>query len=810
MHKIQLALLAFFICSSSVAQNSKSVASTTVAIRGTVNDAVDQKLLGFATISIMDIGNKIPLQTTVADQYGFFRLTHLPKQPLTLVISYMGYQNKTIDLASIKTSTIDLGKISLSPASTQLQEVQVVAERMLIEQDVDKLIYNVDMDPESHFLNTLELLGRIPFLSLDGDDHLQLNGSDSYLVLVNGKPSSLFLQNPSEVFRSIPANTIKSIEVITSPPARYDAEGVGGIINIITYRKTISGHNGSVNSNISSPVGGTLGSQFAVQSGKINLSTLGGYNLNTSPTANRNMSREDKMRNTQLRQWGQNNMINKGYNFGADLTYEINPLTQITASYLMNKRLGSSFFSQEVNMFNSGGELIQAYSNQNNSINTSGSNDLSFDLHRSFRNNATQQLSLSYRLGRNLMGQFSDFEIDAWLNHTGQISQTENDNQTMEHHFQMDYVHPFKNKQKFEMGFKSVLRNNQSEYFYKNFDPEMQSYLIEERLSNRFEQQQDVHAAYSSLQINKGKWSLRGGFRGEFTQVKANFYTSDTLAFSNYLNFIPNVNIARKLKSNSTFKGSYTQRLERPLIWHINPYINLTDPRNISYGNPNLGPAINHTFNFGYHTFFKKGSINTQFFHNFSNNSIQQYTSIQEDTVAHTTYGNVGKRKVFGFTMGSNFTLWEKFNLNLNSTAQYAEITRQLRNKALTNAGFVVNSSALLSYRINKTWRFNGNLGYTSPQVLLQGRSASFLSNNFSINKQLMGYKGNISLSVRNPFEKYRRFQHEVNDPAFHQIQESFTVIRQYTLSFNYRFGKVQAGQSRRGTASTGESGGID
>jgi len=800
----QLSLLIFFINTISLAQNITDFQIKNNGTHGRVADATNLEPLSFATIALMKDGNASPIQTTITDLKGVFHLQDVPIDKYKLIISYLGYDTKTLPFSLTASSATDLGNIMITPTSIQLNEVQIVGERFLIEQDVDKLVYHVDMDPDSDFRNALQMLGKVPLLSLDGDDNLQLNGSDSYQVLINGKTSSLFIQNPTEVFRTMLANSIKSIEVITNPPARYDAEGVGGIINIVTYRKTISGYNGSINSSLSSPAGGSLGSQINVKSGKIGITAMGGYNLTTSPTANRNFSREDRIRNTLLKQRGANNMQNSGYNLGGEISYDLNPLTQVTASYRTNSRNGSSFFLQEVEIIDFVGELIQAYTNQNRGNNSSGSSDLGFDIHRNFKNNADRLFTMSYRSGRNMAESFSAFEVDAVMNYIGQMSRTENDNQTKEHNFQADYVHPFKNKQKLELGVKSNLRNNQSEYYYKNLDRQTQEYILDERMSNRFDHQQDIHAAYSSLQFSKGNWSLRGGVRGELTQVKANFFSSDTAAFMNYLNFIPNVNIARKLKGNSTVRGSYTQRLERPGLWHLNPYIDLTDPRNISYGSPNLDPATNHSFNLAYSTFYKKSSINAQFFHNFTNNSIQQYTTLREDTVAHTTFGNIGKRKVYGLTLGSNSTLFNKFNLSINSTTQYSEITRILRDQAQTNAGLTVNASANMGYRINKAWRLNGNLGYTSPQIMLQGRSASFLSNNFSINKQFMGnHKGNFSLAVRNPLQKYRRFQNEVNDPAFRQVQESFAVIRQYTASFNYRFGKVQAGKSRNRTSST-------
>jgi hypothetical protein len=250
---------------------------------------------------------------------------------------------------------------------------------------------------------------------------------------------------------------------------------------------------------------------------------------------------------------------------------------------------------------------------------------------------------------------------------------------------------------------------------------------------------------------------------------------------------------------------SYTQRLERPGQFHLNPYVHMTDPRNISYGNPELDPAVNHTFNLGFNSFVNGASISSSVTHNFTNNSIQYFTTLGEDTVARSTFANIGRRQTYGLNVSANKTLFNKLSIGINSTATYVDLTSTLQGRPQHNTGITFNTSANVGYRFN-TWRVSGNIGYSSPQVLLQGRSADFISNNFSVQKEVMKKnKASINISVRNPFQKYRRFLNEVNDPAFYQLQDSYTVIRQFNATFNYRFGKVQTGVPRKKSSTRNE-----
>jgi hypothetical protein len=793
-----LALLWCLAFTASFAQTPAPSPSLTGTIRGTVTDSATQAALSYVTIVVQEAGKNQNIKTTFTKENGSFEITGLPEKQYQLVISYVGYKQRILPLPAFTASTIDLGKLILVSSAKQLKEVQVVTEKLLVEQDIDKITYNVDADPESQTMTALDMLRKVPLLTVDAEDNIKLNGNSNYRVLINGKTSSLFVRSPKDVFRSMPANTIKSIEVITNPPSKYEAEGVGGIINIITHKKNIGGYNGSVNLGASSPKGSNLGGYLTAKAGKVGFSGYFGRGTHYNPANSNNLFREDRIQQTRLEQTGSSKGDNTFQYFSGEFSYEMDTLNLFTANYSMNLSTGNNSFHQDVDLLNTDGVLTQAYRRLNSGKNRWQGSDFGADYQRTFKKSKDQLFTLSYRLSNSGNGSETDFSLVPLLNYNGQISQTENDGSSMEHTIQADYVQPIK-KHTLELGLKSIFRLSNSDYFYSNQDPETGRFVLDPNLSNNFDYRQDVYAAYTSISLKKGDWGLKAGARLEETKVDANFKSSSTIAEQDYFNLIPNITLSRKLKGTSTMRLSYTQRIERPSLYYLNPYVNQIDPRNISYGNPELEAATNNVFNLAYNTFMKGTSINASIFHNFTNSSIQSYTTLGTDTVARTTYGNIGRNQTYGLSLSGNTTLFKKLSLNMNTSTSYVKLTSMIDGLPQNNDGFTFNIFGYTSYRFDKGWRASGNIGYNSSRIMLQGRSSGYIWNSISVNKQfLKDNKATIGFSINSPFQKNRRFFNEISNPRFVQNQENFYVMRRYSMSFNYRFGKLKGGIARK------------
>lgn len=799
--KKQLAFIAsiyFFILSDAIAQLPDLPDSLSGSVSGYIIDSASLVKLEHVTIEIYQAQTETAIRSTISDENGFFTLKGLlPFKQYNLYFTYAGYYANILQITVPSTAPIHLGQVGLASLAKQLQEVKVTSPKLLIEQNLEKLIYNMELDPESKTGSTLDILRKIPFLSVDADDNLKLNGHSNYQVLINGKSSSLLRANQSEFFKNLSASAIKTIEVITVPPSKYETQGIGGIINITTYKKTLMGYNGGMNVRTSDPKGLSANGNLSIRAGKFELSGNFGYTSSTIPVNKSSFLRRDLIRQNLMKQTGSSSGKNRSHTGGGEITYNLDDYNQLTAGYNFNKGRGTNYFIQLATWFDPLGDPAEAYRRLNQGENKQKGDDFYLDLQRTSRRNNDQQLKLSYKLNNSSNNNSSDFTVQPLLNQKRQLSTTDNKDLFREQVWQADYEQPIK-KQTLELGASVIQRKSNSRYFYKDQDPLTGLFLLDSSQSNHFHYQENIYSGYASLNLRLSNWGLQAGARLEKAYIDAHFITSRTAAKQAYQNIVPSLTLSKQLKKMSTIRLSYAQRLQRPDLSCLDPYVDRTDPWNISYGNPGLQPALAHVVNLTYSTFFRKTSVTSAFFHQFTNNSIQQFTVLGADTIARTTFGNIGQNRNTSFSIGINTSIFEKLMMSFNGNTSYQQYSNYIHGKLHRNEGLTYNVSGGANLRV-KTWRLSTNMSYNAPNVLVQGKTASYTSHNATVNKYfLRTNKANISLSVTSLFREHRRSFTEINDPTFYLWRESLSVIRRYNLSFNYRFIKVQGSENRK------------
>jgi ferric enterobactin receptor len=761
-------------------------------IKGVVADSVSYKPLGYVTVIIYDSEDKKIIKSTSTNDLGRFDIRGIDLEKYHVILTYIGYRTKTIKTPSFTSPTLDLGTIYLTSTATQLQEVQVTAQRPLVEMSTDKTIYHVESDPEVNFLSTFDMLRKVPMLMIDADDNIMLNGQNNYQILVNGKRSTLFTASPGEVLKGLPASSIKQIEIITNPSARYEAAGTGGVINIITHKRSISGYNGSLTLNAGNPESYNGSASLTATRGKFGFTGRYSNNYTNRPGNTSSFYRIDHARESRLEQIGNGSSIGRAQNIGGQLSWDLSPYDQLTATFGLNNNNSTGNQIQQVSQLSAGGETTASYQNINNSNNEGSNSDISLGYQRSFKNSDARSLSLDLNLSNSDNEASSDFSLKPLINYTGRQSTTQSRDIMREYSLQADYVQPL-GKHALELGVSSILQESSSDYYYKNLEQETGAFAIDAAMSNSFDYRQDIHAAYASLNLRSDKWSLRTGIRLEETMLSANFRSSATKAKQQYRNLFPNITLTRMLKESGNLKLSYSQRIQRPGLYDLNPYVDATDPLNISYGNADLDPATSHVLQLEYSKYIKTTSFTASLSHHFTNDAIQYFTILGEDSVARSTYGNLGRDRRYSFLIGSNTTLFSKVSLGLNAMTNYIKYQSAIEGNEQTREGFTYNARANVNYRFAKNWRMSGNISYNSPNLMLQGRTAGYTWSSLSLNKQfLKNEKASIGLSVRSPFQKYRRSVSEVDNPRFYQYRESYSIMRQYSLAFSYRFGKLR------------------
>jgi hypothetical protein len=430
--------------------------------------------------------------------------------------------------------------------------------------------------------------------------------------------------------------------------------------------------------------------------------------------------------------------------------------------------------------------LTQSYNQASTGSNKWHGFDVGANYQLGFKSNKDRLLTLSYKYSNSPNNQFNNVSIFDRYNYGQPELQQHNNTGTSEQTFQADYVHPLK-KLNIEGGVKAILRNNFSDFETINPDAVSNNNAATD---NNFDYKQDIYSFYNTYQLNLDKWAFKGGLRIENTVVHANFVTENIPVNQNYTNVIPSVSVQRKFKGSSINIG-FTNRIQRPGIGQLNPFVDSLNSKFISTGNPNLRPVLNHNFEVNYSK-FGKGYINLGLSYSFANNTIQNVTRLL-DTVTYTTYQNVGSDKNLGGNVSVNYPITKKLNLNINSSVSYVFLRGFINGQLYSNEGTQGYAFAYAGYKFNDTWRAGINGGFYTANVLLQGKSNAYVFTSLSASKDILKKKASIYLSVNNPYTKYNTYHSYTRDVNFYRNTMSQSPFRTINIGFSYRFGKLSA-----------------
>lgn len=763
------------------------------SISGRITDSISHQALPNISIGLSTTQHRVVKNTlTKADGSFIFPAPDASKYLITITAT--GYQTKTlvVNLTDSTGKTIDLGNIPLSAAAQHLNEVSISGSKSLIKQEIDRISYDLQADPDSRANSVLEMMRKVPYLSLDADDNIQLKGSSNYKILINGKPSTMMESNPRQVLRSMPASTIQRIEVMTIPPSKYDAEGLNGIINIITNKKLAGGYSGTLNLNGKIPVGGPgFGGSFTVKEGKFGLSGFGGGSLYHVPkTQSLNQRSSSGAVVTDLSQTNLNKSDSKSGYIGTELSYEIDSLQLLSAQFNGNTDR-SNGFGQQFTSLNSPTAILQQYRLANDNHEAGKSMDLSLNYQLGFKADKNRLLTLSYRYASSNNNQDNNIALSDQINYNTPDYRQHNVRSFYENTVQLDYIHAIKGLN-IEAGIKGIFRSNKSDFRYLSLNEHTGDSESDPGKTNLFNNKQNILAAYNTYQFNLGNWGFKGGIRLERTDIEADFLSTETQAAQHLTNLIPSLSLSKKFKDRSSLNFGFTQRLQRPGIYQLNPFVDRSNPSLESSGNPNLHPITSNLFQLGY-SMQQKAFINIGFDYIFFKTLINQVAVFDPATsITRSTYQNTGKASLAGPTFNINYSLTPKWNFSSNAKAAYVTIEGVSNGTLLRTEGLMYVISVSSGYRFEKGWRISANLSRNGQNISLQRKKNAYTGSSLSVNKELIKDKLSFSASVSNPFNKYRNNITAVSGPDFKQISDDRTYFRSYGLNLNYSFGKLK------------------
>ena len=776
-------------------------------VNGKVADSVKKEPIGYATVIVRDKDDK-PYQSTYSDDKGSFEC-RLADGTYKMVVGFTGYTPDTLTV-TVGGQNVELGTINLTEG-VAIGAVQVLGQ--LVTSDVDKMSYNTAADPETPALTALEMIRKVPMLTVDGEDNIQLKGQTDFKILVNGKPSTMMTKNYKDVLKSMPASSILKIEVITNPPAKYDAEGVGGLINIITNRKSsTNGFNGSVNLGVDQWGGVNGGAYVAVEAGKFAMSANINVGQYQSPETGSSGLRTDSTKvGDQWVPWRHIERSSSGWNrgfhggLGVEASYQIDSVNLLTLS-INGWGGGGSNMNNYDQVYRFDNPLTPSYTvtgwsrNNYNYLSIGGN----LDYQHTFKN-PDETLTASYRFDANPETDDAEVSISNDLDkndpYTNSLRRQAGNNQSYEHTLQVDYYNPLTKIHQLEVGGKYIMRPNSTDNQYEIWSGDETSgrWVDDNARKNDLNYTQHIGSFYGGYAA-KLKWlTAKVGFRGELTvnDGKIVMASQDIPMFNRYFNIVPYVTLNFKLDDANSIRAGYTQRINRPGIWLLNPYVNDLDPDRIQTGNPNLEATLNHNVNLDYSIYKPKWNVGVSASAYWADNAIQRVSWLVEEGQYKgriwNTWQNIATTQNyrFGVNGGGRF-LNNKLTFQLNFSAYYSIIDSNQPGLAVSE-GFGWNGYANIGAQPWKDGNINLYGGIYSSAPGLQSKYSAYYYNGISVSQALLKKKLRISLSCSEPFEAKKYQTNETWGPGFYDTNEYWRYGRSFRLSLQWSFGKMQA-----------------
>jgi len=816
-----------------------AAASTRSAGRlsGIVTEAATGKPVSYATVNVINPSTNSPVNGGVAGDDGKFVLPGIPAGTYRVEVSFLGYTTQSRSVTIPATGgNVALGTISLAATAQKLGEVVVTGKKPLIEERVDRTIYNADVDKTTAGGDATDVLKRVPLLSVDLDGNVSLRGSSNIRVLINNKPSTIAASSVADALKQIPADQIQTVEVITSPSAKYDAEGSGGIINIVTKTNNLKG--GSLGINTSAGIrASNLGLNGNYRNNKFGIS-LGGFgrasynqpgSFDNSQTSV-SLGTGDRTTVAQSAATRRNDAFGR-YTLG--LTYDFDKHNSLAGSLAYGVRNSNNYQDGLISRIGTNGGAMAVNSLRDvASTNNSNTIDASLNYTHTYQ---TEQRELSVLTLFSRNNQISNFTNSVFnpsdLSKNTYIGQLGNNNDSYNEEYtaQIDYQTPTVKNQLLEMGAKDIVRRVNSDYSYF-YDPALQPTAGSPSLNNSFRYRQNVTAGYVTYTIGLPKgFTVKPGVRFEYTTISADF-TNNKGVLTNtnipdYGVLVPSINFSRKLENGNVVKLSYNRRIQRPSLQFLNPNVQASNPLNASAGNPLLRPEYTNNYELGYSTTVKqKVNLNVTAFVRNTTGAIQTVRVPLPDSLNPnriqgallSTFQNAGTENAYGSSLfaGANSG---KLSLNGSVDVYYAVLRNNdpsvLYNSS--NKGFVTNARVFGSYDLGKSYSLQLFGFYRGQQVQLQGYQSGFGIYSLSLQKSFAEKRGSIGFGAENFFNGTRRIRTDVstpyvdsyayngvnvpiNGPILTQNSTNLSQTLNFKINFSYRIGKLTAGDTPR------------
>lgn len=789
-----------------------------VTVSGKIIETTTNQPLEYATLILTSVKTK-RVTGGVTDGKGNFSI-EIPKGLYNMKVEFIGFKTKQLPQKKLTENT-NLGTITLAEDAEALDEVEIIAEKSTVEIRLDKKIYNVGKDMTIKGGTASDVLDNVPSVNVDAEGAVSLRGNENVRILIDGKPSALVGLSGTDALRNLPADAIEKVEVITSPSARYDAEGTAGILNIILRKGKITGFNGSTNLSLGNPDLFRLNGNINYRTKKLNLFSNLGYSYRKGPGnafsdfTNLNNGTITGFR-TETRNYERKN---NNYNGSIGLEYYLNKQSSITGTFFYRDNTGDDLATNLTNLFDSNRVLTDVINRVENETEDGNNKQFSLNYANNFKNDG-QKLTVDF--------QYSDNNEEELANITDNNTLSELNNQlttSTNTLFQIDYVLPLGKKHQLELGHKSEFQNLNSDFRVRDAN----GLPLSPDPSNAIEFKQNIYAHYAQFGSKFDKFSYLLGLRLEITDIDLLLLNTGEESKKNFTQLFPTINLGYELNDTDNLTLGYSRRLRRPRFWFLNPFETRSSATTVFKGNPDLNPTYTNSYDLGYTTRIGKLTLNSSIYYQFSTDLIRRISIIEERNVNGVDTNvfvrqpvNLNDENRYGFELTTNYNpfKWAR----LSATFNYFRFKTDAFNYVFTAPdGTQVNT--FLPEVDNDSWfaRFNSRITlpakiqwqtrimYRGPQENAQGNRQDMFVTNLAFSKDLFNEKATIVLNVSDLFNDRRRqgttYNPNIENPTTIAYQEFQWRERQITLNFTYRFNqKKKRERSQRDFDGGGEA----
>ncbi|MEM1321295.1 MAG: TonB-dependent receptor [Bacteroidota bacterium] len=774
-------------------------------VEGRIVDEATGNPLEYATVTLFSYKDSSMVAGGITDMNGKFSFETRPGR-LYAKIEFLSYTTLIIDRIPFdrELRKADLGIVKLQSDAAMLDEVEVRAEKSQMQMTLDKKVFNVGKDLANRGGTAEDILDNVPSVAVDLEGNVSLRGSNDVRVLVNGKPSGLIGVGDLNGLRQIPSNLIERVEVITNPSARYEAEGMSGIINIVLRKDKKSGLNGSFDITAGYPE--NFGAAVNMNYRRKDINFFANYGVSYRKRPGEGFNYQELYRGDTTYILDQDRTFERGglsnsVRLGMD--YFLGEKTTLTGAFLYKVSDEDNFNTVTYRDYiNSFPDNLQSVTYRTDDEKEDEDNlEYSLQYKRTFSRKG-QELTADFQFQENTEVESSDF-TETYFFPNGEPGLREDLEQRSANsegekrtRFQIDYVHPFSKDGQFEIGSLISIRDIKNDYLVEEWADNR--WVSLEGFSNNFVYDEDIYAAYFMLGNKYGKFSYQAGLRGELSNVRTELLQTNEVNDRTYFNFFPTVHLSYELPNQHNVQISYSRRLRRPRFWYLNPFVTFSDARNVFAGNPNLDPSFTDSYELSHIKYWDKASFSSSIYYRYSTGVIRRIRDTDLETGNATIIPkNLATEDSYGLelTFSASPKKWLRLNGDVNFFRSIINGDNVGNNSSADALSMLGRITSRMTFWKKTDVQIRAN--YRAPRETPQGRNKAIYHMDFAASKDILKGNGTLTFSINDVFNSRRRRYITIEDSARNEGEFQWRA-RQFTLALNYRLNQKKK-RGRRG-----------